>query len=236
MVILSFSIPAYAQPDNYQKDSFITLSEFIQEADIVGIAKDKQVSLYNKIKAGGIPDVFNPEKQYLVPHGFEKSNGKFVFPDGSFLEVKKAKSKKILLTPENKNKLISITKDKEYVDNLYAKTNNFVTPLSVVFDSCWVTGYSGLVNMKYYQEQLLDMSYSQSRITYVDPSSLEVNVIGGTFQIGYNPRIDNYQQSGSTPASSSAKVYATIAGYFTNTLILHGYVADTSVWSSMEHF
>jgi len=172
----------------------------------------------------------------LFPHGFEKSNGKFVFPDGSFLEIKKGKSEKILLIPENKNKLISITKNKEYVDNLYANSNNLVTPLSVIFDTCWVTGVSGLVNMRYYQEMLLDMSYSQSRITYVDPDSLEVNVIGGTFTVGYNPRIDNYQQSGSTPASSSAKVYAYIAGLLSNTLILHGWVADTSVWATIEHF
>jgi len=62
MVILSFSIPTFAQTD-----PSVTLLEYMQQADKDGIAKDKQVSLYNKIKAGGIPDVFNPEKQYLVP-------------------------------------------------------------------------------------------------------------------------------------------------------------------------
>lgn len=243
LFVLGSSLPVFASAKTVPDTADIPIKAK-NLFDEKGISKDKQVILYEKYKAGELPDVFNPELQKLIPEEFYTSEGdkEFVFPDGSYLKVSVVKTEEIPLIPENKEKLISLSSNEAYINSLYSNSSNraskkgIVQPLSVIYHHSWIEGISGLVNAKYYQEELLDMSYSQSRITYVDPDSLQINVYGGSYQILVKPKVSNYQQNGTTPARSYTRFSVTINGLITNTFTLEGFVRDTLVWASFTHY
>lgn len=121
-------------------------------------------------------------------------------------------------------------------------TKNIVTadgsikPASVYYATYWVQGSNILSTCKYEQDVIFDDSYSQSRITYVYPDNYVITSTGGTWTIIEKPQISNYQQSGTTPASSFMKYSLTVYIPFhqTYTCTLSGFVRDTSSWTTFN--
>jgi hypothetical protein len=226
LLLLSFTVPVFASTSNTQNST---------------IADRKP-----------LPDVFNPEKQYLIPQEFYASGGKdkqFTFPDGSNLKISVEKSEEIPLTPENKEKLISITGDRLYVDNLYAKkssqstSNTLVAPVSgsvlkpnsVIYQTIWVSGSAVFTTCKYQEDIVLDGNYGSSRITYIYPESYNIFMVQGSYNTVVGPVILNYQQSGTNPATSYLKYAAHTIDGNTYTCTLESYVRDANNWATFTH-
>jgi hypothetical protein len=158
-----------------------------------------------------------------------KSSLKKVIPDAGLIE----KVEKIKLTPANRDRLIAITGDKSYVDKLYTKTSSSLFSINyVIYSTYWVEGSDVLSWCKYKQDVIFDDSYSQSRITYVYPESLNITVYDGHYALVTSPQILDYQQVNNNPARSYCKYQLMInnpPSSFTKTLI--GNVRDTSSWT-----
>lgn len=230
ILVLAFSLPAFAAISNTQ------INGLKQEIEKEGIPKDKQEILYNKIISGELPDVLNSKMQSLIPSDFYTSNQKdkqFVFPDGSYLKISVEKSEKIPVTSENKGKLLAISGNNAYVDNLYAQ--NTLSPLIVQYLTIWVQGYSGVTSCKYKEDIILDGDYGQSQITNVYPESLTITVLGGSYSLITAPTILNRQQSGTNPATSYCKFQVTIPGVLSATETLESYVRDGQYWATFTH-
>ena len=152
-------------------------------------------------------------------------------PDAGVIE----KIEKINLVPENKDRLLSITGDKTFVDNLYKKELDSIGISSVIYSTYWVQGTDGSSSCKYKQDVVLDGNYRQSRITKIYEESLDITVFNGHYSIVTMPKILDYQQLDSNPARSYCKYQLQVnspALSFTRTLT--GYVRDTSTWTTFN--
>ena len=133
LVLVFSSVPLYALPDNSSILSTEEMKQLLIKFDSVGVPKEKQSSLLQKINNGELIDSLNPAKKVLLPKDFNEMDQLnvekiFFYPDGSY-----EKFTTVEVTPENREKLMDIIGNENEVNNMLnvSDENSMMQPMLI---------------------------------------------------------------------------------------------------------